>query len=473
MSESFGFEDYVGRKPWMLSHGYRQRVAIAEALVGDPDLLILDEPTTGLDPSSMIRIRDELLKMNKDRGMTILVSSHNLHLLERTADYYIFLARGTVVASGTLGELSEKFGREGSVVVETEGLSPEVEARLNGEFGAVVRCKDGIVTVTSGPGMLTKVFSLFRADRVLAITRKELYEGLRNFRFPLVLGVVAILSILSGLGGAQYVTFLQNQNAFGPIGAASPAIDYGALFGLTESRGLSLADLAILYSPVISILLSADLMSKERDSRTMVKLISKPITRSEILIGKSLALVSVLVAVGVVSPLISFASLQASLGGTVQGEDLSRLGVFTLVYILYLLVWGMIGLFYSNLFKKPITSYLVSILTFLVFSLLWANITSVVANSAATSVAQLESEQYMFRMLSITYIFSEVALFVLNPHYLGVNGGQYTFDWFKTTTFVGSLSSVWIDIVILAGSFVVLWVLNYKMFGRMNITPQG
>jgi len=317
------------------------------------------------------------------------------------------------------------------------------------------------------------VFSLFRTDRVLAITRKELYEGLRNFRFPLVLGVVAILSILSGLGGAQYVTFLQNQNAFGPIGAASPAIDYGALFGLTESRGLSLADLSILYSPVISILLSADLMSKERESRTMVKLISKPITRSEILIGKSLALVSVLVAVGVVSPLISFASLQASLGGTVQGEDLSRLGVFTLVYILYLLVWGMIGLFYSNLFKKPITSYLVSILTFLVFSLLWANITSVVANSAATSVAQLESEQYMFRMLSITYIFSEVALFVLNPHYLGVNGGQYTFDWFKTTTFVGSLSSVWIDIVILAGSFVVLWVLNYKMFGRMNITPQG
>ncbi len=315
------------------------------------------------------------------------------------------------------------------------------------------------------------MFSLFKTDRVLAITRKELYEGLRNFRFPLVLGVVAILSLLSGLGGAQYVTFLQNQNGFGPTGAASSSVDYGALFGLTESRGLSLAELAILYSPVIAILLSADLMSKERDSRTIVKLISKPITRSEILIGKSLALVSVLVAVGAVSPLISFASLQASLGGTVQGEDLSRLGVFTLVYILYLLVWGMIGLFYSNLFKKPITSYLVSILTFLVFSLLWANITSVVANSAATSVAQLESEQYTFRMISITYIFSEVALFVLNPHYLGVNGGQYTFDWFKTTTLVGSLSSVWIDILVLAGSFVILWVLNYKMFGRMNITP--
>jgi len=181
LSESFGFEDYVGRKPWMLSHGYRQRVAIAEALVGDPDLLILDEPTTGLDPSSMIRIRDELLKMNKDRGMTILVSSHNLHLLERTADYYIFLARGTVVASGTLGELSEKFGREGSVVVETEGLSPEVEARLNGEFGAVVRCKDGIVTVTSGPGMLTKVLGFLVSNGVIvknAETQKDALEGI-------------------------------------------------------------------------------------------------------------------------------------------------------------------------------------------------------------------------------------------------------------------------------------------------------
>jgi len=181
LSKSFAFEEYVGRKPWMLSHGYRQRVAIAEALVGDPDLLILDEPTTGLDPSSMIRIRNELLKMNKDRGMTILISSHNLHLLERTADYYIFLARGTVVASGTLGELSEKFGREGSVAVETEGLSPEVEARLSGELGAAVRSKDGIVTVTSGPGTLTKVLGLLVSNGVIvknAETRKDALEAI-------------------------------------------------------------------------------------------------------------------------------------------------------------------------------------------------------------------------------------------------------------------------------------------------------
>jgi len=313
---------------------------------------------------------------------------------------------------------------------------------------------------------------LFRTDRILALARKELNEGIRNLRYPVILGVVALLSILSGIGGAQYVTFLQNQNLPGSAISSQP-VDYGPLFGLTESRGLSLADFAVLYSPVIAILLSADLISKERDSRTIVKLISKPVKRWEILAGKSLALLTVLIVVGVLAPVISFTSLQLSLGWTAQADDLFRLAAFTLVYVVYLLVWGMIGLFYSNLFKKPITSYLVSILTFLVLSLLWVSITNVIAISISKDVAQLESQQYALRMLSITSVFSEITQFVLNPHYLALNGGQYVFDWYRTTTASVSLSNVWMDITVLIGTFVILWALNYRIFGRMSITPQG
>jgi ABC-type transport system involved in multi-copper enzyme maturation permease subunit len=224
---------------------------------------------------------------------------------------------------------------------------------------------------------------------------------------------------------------------------------------------------------VIAILLSADLISKERDSRTIVKLISKPVKRWEILAGKSLALLTVLIAVGILAPVISFTSLQLSLGWTAQADDLFRLASFTLVYVVYLLVWGMIGLFYSNLFKKPITSYLVSILTFLVLSLLWVSITNIIAISISKDVAQLESQQYALRMLSITSVFSEITQFVLNPHYLALNGGQYVFDWYRTTTASVSLSNVWMDIIVLTVAFAILWALNYRIFGRMSITPQG
>jgi ABC-type transport system involved in multi-copper enzyme maturation permease subunit len=204
-----------------------------------------------------------------------------------------------------------------------------------------------------------------------------------------------------------------------------------------------------------------------------VKLISKPIKRSEILVGKALAVGIMLAVVGVLSPMISFASLQISLGGRILSDDVTRIGAFTLVYVLYLLVWGMIGLFYSNLFKKPITSYLVSFVTFMVLSLLWVSITNIVASSVAANVAQLESEQYTFKMLSITYVFSEVALFVLNPHYLAVNGGQYSFDWYKSISAAESISNVWVDFVVLVIAFAIVWLLNYRIFSRVNITPQG
>jgi ABC-2 type transport system ATP-binding protein len=178
LSERFGFEEYLHRRPWTLSHGFRQRVAISEALVGDPDLLILDEPTTGLDPSSMIRIRDELFKVNKDRGTTILVSSHNLHLLERTADHYVFLSKGTVSAAGTMKELSERFGRTGKVTIETGELSQEVQASLRKEFEAIAHYEDGIVTVTDDPSTLTRVLEFLIAKGVIIRNAGKLGDAL-------------------------------------------------------------------------------------------------------------------------------------------------------------------------------------------------------------------------------------------------------------------------------------------------------
>ena len=82
----------------------RQRLGIAHALLGDPSVLILDEPANGLDPAG-IRWMRGLLKGYADRGGTVLLSSHLLHEVEQIADEMILIGRGRIVAQGTREEL--------------------------------------------------------------------------------------------------------------------------------------------------------------------------------------------------------------------------------------------------------------------------------------------------------------------------------------------------------------------------------
>ena len=84
----------------VLSGGQRQRLALAMAMLHDPDLYILDEPTSGLDPIARRQIHDILLTLKRD-GKTVLLSSHYLDEIEALADRVIILAAGEIVADGT------------------------------------------------------------------------------------------------------------------------------------------------------------------------------------------------------------------------------------------------------------------------------------------------------------------------------------------------------------------------------------
>lgn len=89
-----------------LSKGYRQRVGLAQALIHDPEVVILDEPTTGLDPNQIIEIR-ELIK-NIGREKTVILSSHILAEIEATCDRVLIINKGKIVANGTSAELQRK-----------------------------------------------------------------------------------------------------------------------------------------------------------------------------------------------------------------------------------------------------------------------------------------------------------------------------------------------------------------------------
>lgn len=103
--ELVGLADTGRKKAKHFSLGMRQRLGIAVALAGNPDFLVLDEPANGLDPQGIIEIRELILKLNRERGITVLISSHILDELSRLATHFGFLDRGQMVKEISAAEL--------------------------------------------------------------------------------------------------------------------------------------------------------------------------------------------------------------------------------------------------------------------------------------------------------------------------------------------------------------------------------
>lgn len=126
-----GLPDTGKKKVRNFSMGMRQRLGIAMALLNAPEFLILDEPINGLDPSGIVEIRELMKRLNCERGITILVSSHILSELYQTATRYILLHKGRVLEELAQSELDEKCKRH--IAVRTND-PPKTAAVLEGAF---------------------------------------------------------------------------------------------------------------------------------------------------------------------------------------------------------------------------------------------------------------------------------------------------------------------------------------------------
>lgn len=105
-----------------LSKGYRQRVGVAQAIIGSPDIIILDEPTIGLDPTQILEMRDLIRGLGREH--TVIISSHILAEIQAVCDHVLIINRGKFVASGTLTELEAQM-TSASVNVTVKSDSPE------------------------------------------------------------------------------------------------------------------------------------------------------------------------------------------------------------------------------------------------------------------------------------------------------------------------------------------------------------
>jgi len=110
-----------------LSTGMKQRLSLAKSLINDPEVLFLDEPTVGLDPDVSIRIREEILSIHKERGMTVLLTTHNMKEAEYLCDRIAFLKDGEILAMGSAKTLKRMVRIGDRVKIEFEGRIPEDE----------------------------------------------------------------------------------------------------------------------------------------------------------------------------------------------------------------------------------------------------------------------------------------------------------------------------------------------------------
>jgi len=183
-----GLADRADDRVSAYSKGMRQRLSLARSMVHGPEVLILDEPTSGVDPTGQIEIRKILLEIAHTEKKTVLLSSHNLDEVQRICNRVALIDRGEIKLYGELESLRKKMGRSGIVIETGEAVpaavlealrkQPQLGFREAGKTNLVFESRDGgarvsdIVTFLAGYGV-----KIEKADRIEA-SLEELYASI-------------------------------------------------------------------------------------------------------------------------------------------------------------------------------------------------------------------------------------------------------------------------------------------------------
>jgi ABC-2 type transport system ATP-binding protein len=193
-----GLADAGRRRAGGYSLGMRQRLALATALLGDPSVLVLDEPANGLDPEGIQWLRGFMRHLAHEQGRSILVSSHLLTEVEQTADRVVIVGAGKLVREGTLAELRSGADGAGTVLVR----SPEAArlAQVLAEEGWSVEHDDGEALTVSGQSPAAVGRRAFTAGIELHELRSRT-SGLEEIYFRLTAGQEQFAAAPPGLPG--------------------------------------------------------------------------------------------------------------------------------------------------------------------------------------------------------------------------------------------------------------------------------
>ena len=173
------------KKAKNFSLGMRQRLGIAFSLVGDPEFLVLDEPINGLVPQGIMEVREMILRLNKEKGITILISSHILDELSRLATHYGFIERGHLIKEMSADELDRVCRRSVHVNVNDTAILADVLNGMGAEYKLYSPNEADIFT----PVQVTPLVLALNEKNCFVNSMTERHESLESYFMGLVGGV--------------------------------------------------------------------------------------------------------------------------------------------------------------------------------------------------------------------------------------------------------------------------------------------
>lgn len=179
-----GLSDTGRKKARNFSLGMRQRLGIAVALCGNPDFLVLDEPVNGLDPQGIVEIRELILRLNREHGITVLISSHILDELSRLATHYGFIDGGTIVKEISAEELNAACRKCVRLTVSDTRVLCRVLDRMEQEYQILSDSEADIYGETN----ISQLISALGAEGCEVISLHEHDESLESYYINLMGG---------------------------------------------------------------------------------------------------------------------------------------------------------------------------------------------------------------------------------------------------------------------------------------------
>jgi len=313
------------------------------------------------------------------------------------------------------------------------------------------------------------------------VAAKELRDQFGSKRFLILFAVVLLLSTLTAYQGVDYI---RNNNDAGFVHIFS-----GAQFGF------SFIKIMVNFGPLLGLAIGFDAINKERANGTLSTLLGQPIFRDSVINGKFLAGAAPLatLTVGTVGIMSGLAILMLGFGPT--GVEASKILVFTLLTVVYLVFWLSLGILYSVLAKRTSTSIMASIATWLTFSIAISILASVIAGMMVPLPGEFfgipdqdgkggikTSPEFMEAMQQRTAILSNIERISPTNLYeeaasdiLGVAGGIMRGMGFKefqrTLTLTEALAANWANIATLVVGLVICFSASYMRFLRSEIRP--
>ena len=182
--KTVGLENTGNKKVKNFSLGMRQRLGIAVALAGSPDFLVLDEPVNGLDPQGIVEVRELILRLNRERGITVLVSSHILDELSRLATHYGFMDGGYMVKEICAEELESACRKCTQAEVSDTAALARVLDKMGLEYSVLSEREADIF----GKVPVTRLAAAYAKEGGEIFTLKEKDESLESYFIGLLGG---------------------------------------------------------------------------------------------------------------------------------------------------------------------------------------------------------------------------------------------------------------------------------------------